>query len=281
MREDHDIQAIDVHGHFGPYARQAFPLTDRLLSASASTVLDRARQVNIAFTIASPFRALLPRGKADAAAGNEDGAAAAATTTGLLQWVVVHPLQPATYEQAARMLQSPTCMGIKIHPEEHGYAIKTHGRELFRFAAEHSATILTHSGEENSLPEDFVAFADEHPNVNLILAHLGCGMDGDLSHQVRAIQRSARGNMHVDTSSAASIFSGLIEWAVQEIGAERILFGTDSPLYSPAMQRARIEYADISLAEKRQILRDNAVRLFEPKLRVDPLTHEISFQKKP
>ena len=33
-------------------------------------------------------------------------------------------------------------------------------------------------------------------------------------------------------SSARSILPGLVEWAVAEVGAEKILFGTDSPLYS-------------------------------------------------
>ncbi len=96
-------------------------------------------------------------------------------------------------------------------------------------------------------------------------------MDGDLNPQVRAIQRSARHNIYVDTSSTSSLYSGLIEWAVQEVGAERILLGTDSPLYSAAMQRARIDSADI----KPLILRDNAARLFEAKLGVDPATHNI------
>jgi predicted TIM-barrel fold metal-dependent hydrolase len=53
----------------------------------------------------------------------------------------------------------------------------------------------------------------------------------------------------------------LIEWAVREVGAERILFGTDTPLYFTAMQRARIDHADLGDEDKRLILRDNAVRV--------------------
>jgi predicted TIM-barrel fold metal-dependent hydrolase len=66
-----------------------------------------------------------------------------------------------------------------------------------------------------------------------------------------------------DTSSAKSITSNLIEWAVGEIGAEHILYGTDSPLYFAPMQRARIDNADISDRDKRLILHDNAARLFD------------------
>ncbi len=97
--------------------------------------------------------------------------------------------------------------------------------------------------------------------MKLIIAHLGCGWDGDLTHQVRAIQQSKHGNLFTDTSSAKSITPNLIEWALREIGADRILFGTDTPLYFAPMQRARIDHAEISEQEKRLILCENAMRM--------------------
>jgi predicted TIM-barrel fold metal-dependent hydrolase len=94
------------------------------------------------------------------------------------------------------------------------------------------------------------------------LAHIGCGWDGDYTHQVRAIQQSRHGNVHADTSSARSVTPKLIEWAVREIGSDRVLFGTDTPLYHAGMQRARIDHADLTDDEKRRILHANAERLF-------------------
>jgi predicted TIM-barrel fold metal-dependent hydrolase len=55
----------------------------------------------------------------------------------------------------------------------------------------------------------------------------------------------------------------LIEWAVREAGVEKILFGTDTPLYHCAMQRARIECAELADAQKRRILHDNAFELLK------------------
>ncbi len=55
--------------------------------------------------------------------------------------------------------------------------------------------------------------------------------------------------------------SRLIEWAVEQVGAERLLFGTDSPLYFTASQKARIECAEMDEAARRAILYDNAARL--------------------
>lgn len=257
------VRAIDVHAHYGPYlGRKLSPLKAQFMSGSAATVVARARQANTEWTIVSPNKGLLPRFEADAAAGNAEAARIVPRTRGLLQWVIINPLQRKTYEQAEVRLRHPRCVGIKIHPEEHGYPIKRHGSAIFEFAAKQRTVVLTHSGERNSLPKDFIPWANDFPEVRLILAHLGCGWDGDPSHQVRAIQASKRGNVFVDTSSAQNIMPNLIEWAVREIGAERLLYGSDTPSYFTPMQRARIDYAGISDQDKRLILRENAVRLF-------------------
>ena len=256
------IQAIDVHAHYGNYWRAEYPeLTCQFATGDAATVVRRARDNNIQWTVVSPLLGLLPRGNADAAVGNDEAARIVPATDGLLQWVIVNPLQPETYRQAEQMLATPRCVGIKIHPEEHVYAIREHGAALFEFAARHDAVVLTHSGHENSLPADIVPFCNDHSNVQLILAHIGCSSGPDRTLQVRAIQQSRHGNVYADTSSAMSIAPNLIEWAVGEVGVDRVLFGTDTPLYSTSMQRARIDKADLDDKDKRQILRDNAAAL--------------------
>ncbi len=175
-----------------------------------------------------------------------------------MQWVVVNPLLPEIFNQAAEMLQAPSCVGIKIHPEEHGYHITEHGGRLFAFAAEHNAVVLTHSGEKNSMPTDFVPFANDFPNITLILAHLGFSWEGYPDQQVKAIESCRHGNIFTDTSSAMSLTPNLLEWAVGKITADRILYGTDTPVYFAPMQRARIDFADISEKDKRKILHDHA-----------------------
>jgi predicted TIM-barrel fold metal-dependent hydrolase len=257
------IQAIDVHGHYGRYDRGKAGIVNEFMTGDAALVVRRARQANTHHTIVSPLQALLPRFGGDPVAGNVDAARVVAETEGLLQWVVVDPLKPQTYAQAEEMLRFPKCVGIKIHPEEHGYRIAEHGRAVFEFAARRRAVVLGHSSEKNSLASDYVNFANAFPEVRLIIAHLGCGWDDDLTHQVRAIQQSKHGNLFTDTSSAKSITPNLVEWAVREVGAERILFGTDTPLYFAPMQRARIDHADISDRDKRLILGENAMQLFE------------------
>src|SRR5947199_5194273 len=149
-------QAVDVHAHYGIYHRGISKLVDAFMTGDPETVVARARECNTVWTVVSPLLALLPRLHGDAVAGNDEAVQVVSQIEGLLQWVVINPLQIGSYGQAARMLALPKCVGIKIHPEEHGYPITQYGRALFEFAAKHRAVVLTHSGEENSLPEDFV-----------------------------------------------------------------------------------------------------------------------------
>ena len=263
------IPAIDVHAHYGIYQRKNLAtLACNFASADANTVVQRALDVNVVTTIVSPLSGLLPRGEASACTGNLEAADVVSKTAGLLQWVIVNPLEPDSFTQASEMLQEPKCVGIKLHPEEHVYPIIEHGGRLFEFAAQHNAVVLVHSGDPYSWPVDYVPFANKHSNVRLILAHLGNGggAAGDPALQVRAIQDSVHGNVYTDTSSARSIMPNLVEWAVREIGAEKILYGTDTPLYHTAMQRIRIDQADLTDADKKKILRENAIGLWSAKL---------------
>jgi predicted TIM-barrel fold metal-dependent hydrolase len=230
------------------------------MSGDIEVVAKRARGCGIRLTVVSAIHALIPY-RGDPIRGNEDAVVAAEQRDDIRFWAVIDPLRKETYAQADRMLAHPRCKGIKIHPHAHAYEISEYGEALFAFASERNAVMLTHSGDVGSYPEHFLPFIDLHPGVNLILAHLGNSDDGGVARQVDAIKAARHGNVWVDTSSARSMMSGLIEWAVEEIGFDRILFGTDTPLYWSAIQKARIDTADISEEAKAAILYRNASEL--------------------
>jgi uncharacterized protein len=259
------VRAIDVHAHIGRCVEDNVQVAE-FMTGDAERVVQLAARARTAMTVVSSLRALLPPNGYQVIAGNEDALAAVEANPALRLWAVLEPRLPESFAQVEDLLRHPCCVGIKIHPELHQYPIGDYGREIFAFAARLGAVVQTHSGQARSLPEDFVPFADAHPEVNLILSHLGFHEGGDLGRQVRAIQRSRHGNVYTDTSSMRSLVPCLLEWAVAEVGAEHILFGTDSPLYFAPMQRARVDQAEMPDAAKRLILRDNAKRLLRLRL---------------
>lgn len=78
---------------------------------------------------------------------------------------------------------------------------------------------------------------------------------------IDAIVAPKLGNVYTDTSGSASVQNNVLEYAVEKVGADKILFGTDS--YSCAFQLGRIAFAAISEEQKRKILSENAKKIFE------------------
>jgi uncharacterized protein len=262
------IQAIDVHAHYGLYRinpGECHPMKVEFYTGDAKTVSRRAHEARTQWTVVSPLTAIQPAGRCEVLKGNEEAVKIVPATPGFLQWVVIDPQESESFVQAKDILAQPQCVGIKIHGEMHQYTTLRYAHRIFEFAAKHKAVVLAHSGCKTTLPGHFVDGINQFPEAKLILAHLGHCIDGDPTHQVRAIQASKHGNVFVDTSSANSLLPKLIEWAVKEVGVDRILYGTDTPLYAASMMRARIDQADLTLAQKKAILRDNAVKLLNLK----------------
>ena len=129
-------------------------------------------------------------------------------------------------------------------------------------AARHGIPVLQHSWSQTNIrersfhsdPEDTCLLARRHPEVNSIMAYLtGCGFRG---------VRAARGlrNVWVDTSGAAPE-AGLVEYAVETLGADRVLYGSDRPIRDFPVAIGRISGSAIPRSAQRAILHDNARRL--------------------
>lgn len=130
---------------------------------------------------------------------------------------------------------------------------------LMREAERHSLIVLQHAWSMTKIrqrsfhtdPEDVATLARRFPNVRIIMAHLtGCGVRG-----VLAVKDCP--NVVVDTSGAAPE-AGIIEFAVEQLGADRVLYGSDAPIRDFGVCLARITGSRLDAATKRKILHDNA-----------------------
>src|SRR5262249_39286073 len=124
-------------------------------------------------------------------------------------------------------------------------------------AAELKAPILQHTwfkangnfpGE--STPLDLVELAKRHPKAALICGHSG----GDWQLGIRAI-RSAT-SLYTETGGSDPT-SGFVEFAVKELGADRVLYGSDAGGRSFASQLAKVQGADVPEEAKKKILGEN------------------------
>lgn len=183
--------AIDIHAHFGDPA--CFPqqgLAKEFLRLPLPEFRSACARSHIAAACASPMEAIFPKNAAELLEANRRMAELSAREPLLYQWVVLNPLFPESYAQAEQMLESPKCVGIKLHPDGHGYALEQYGRQLFDFCAGRKALVEIHTGDLCSDPELLVPYANQNPGLRIIAAHVGYGGDG--AAQIRAIQRRRR-----------------------------------------------------------------------------------------
>jgi hypothetical protein len=107
---------------------------------------------------------------------------------------------------------------------------------------------------DESNPADIADLARRHPKTKIIMTHLtGCGPRGVLD--IRPCP-----NVYVDTSGSQP-FSGVVEYAVEKLGAERVLYGSDTPIRDLACQLGRISGAKISRHARDLIFGLNAKEL--------------------
>ncbi len=132
-------------------------------------------------------------------------------------------------------------------------------------AAELKAVVVQHTwfkgGQGNqageSTPDDFVELARRHPGATLVCGHAG----GDWELGIQAI----RPLKNVLTELAGSDpTAGFTEMAVRELGAERVLYGSDAAGRSFSSQLAKVTGAALSEAEKALVLGGNLRRLLKP-----------------
>lgn len=113
---------------------------------------------------------------------------------------------------------------------------------------------MTEYAFNESTAAQIAHLARRHPKVTIIMAHLaGVRWRGVLDVKPYP-------NVVVDTSGAQPE-AELVEFAVSELGAERVVFGSDWPIRDFAVQKARVTGARLDAATKRKILGENAARI--------------------
>ena len=108
-----------------------------------------------------------------------------------------------------------------------------------------------------STPEDLARLAARHPDVPLICGHTG----GDWERGIRMIRPFS--NVSIGTGGFDPT-AGVIEMAVRELGADRVIYGSDIGGRSFSSQLAKVLGADISERDRQSVLGHNLRRMLLP-----------------
>jgi predicted TIM-barrel fold metal-dependent hydrolase len=138
---------------------------------------------------------------------------------------------------------------------------------ICELAAAHALPVLHHiwqhrrrewPSQEISDGGDLARLAARHPTVSFILAHIGGG--GDYDHSFQAIKEAP--NIYPDLSGSG-VDRGMLDSAITQIGAQRLLWGTDLTMETGLAKLRALESTGLlSANDLRDVRWGNAVRIF-------------------
>ena len=233
---------VDVHSHFWEYPRDfTADFRDQARRARAGAEVDlTVRYEDYRAFSSADVRTVVFGGKARRSGVWVDdrhvAAYVAAHPEVLVGFLSVDPTQPGWEAELRDGHEALGLRGVKLLPMYAGFRPDDDRLEpLWRYAAKHRLPVLLHTGTtfvsqaplDCTLPRHLDAVAIRHPDVTLILAHLGHPYEGECVAVIRK-----HPNVYADISALHyrpfQLYHSLM--LVQEYGVwDKVLFGTDYP----------------------------------------------------
>jgi predicted TIM-barrel fold metal-dependent hydrolase len=175
-----------------------------------------------------------------------------------LYWA--NPKRPGALEEAREYLDDPVFRGIKLHPLLDGY----HPNEPFvwpflELLIERDLPVLVHCGtpiftEPWSIEELITRYED----AKVILGHMGhtniVYIDGAIA------VASRHPNVWLETSGQP--MSSKILEAVEKVGADRVMYGSDGPFHHPKVEQLKVQLSGLDETRLADVMHNTAQRLF-------------------
>ncbi len=151
--------------------------------------------------------------------------------------------------------------GLKLHPLHQGFRPQD-VPEIWRVASKLGIPVLVHSGKiwrsdpDYADPSHFYDVLDTYQGFTLVLAHMGGNYVEDAVRLAKKFD-----NVYLETSGASK---RRIVYALERIGCERIVYGSDSPFIpmgDPVKEIDKIRELPVREWEKQRILGGNAAEI--------------------
>lgn len=198
-------------------------------------------------------RALIRHALGHQTSSREANAALAEATAGDAHWTPCWTLNPAQMPDGLVGHEPGEVRTVCLYPKLHGYPLcDWMVRDSIAPLAERGVLALVEA-DQVTLP-DLHAFCQAFPSLRVIVLNTGYRVLGPLSRMLATCP-----NLYVELATLAT-YRG-IETLTQRHGAERLLFGTNTPLSDGIGVVAALSHADVSEEERTLIAGDNLSRL--------------------
>ncbi len=154
-------------------------------------------------------------------------------------------------------------IGIKLHPDIQQFKIDDYRcLKIYELCEEFDLPLLMHTGDsryDNSNPNRLVPVLSIYTNLRLIGAHFGgWSIWEEASRKLCDIP-----NLYVDCSSSMPwLDDDTTVEIIRRYGADRVLFGTDFPMWSPVDEMEHFLALPLTDDERRVIFSENAKKAY-------------------
>jgi predicted TIM-barrel fold metal-dependent hydrolase len=247
---------IDVHTHLGWFS-------EANLSADGEKLCGELRQAGIteaiSFSAEGCYGAIAP--------GNEYTFREVCKHDMLRMLIILHPYHYQDSVECLRALADhPRVVGIKLHPHLGNYHIldRNLSRLIENEIAPRGLPVLSHVANDapNVRAPEFFKLALRFPETHFIAAHLGIGILGDSQAALNAWTELKPANVWMDMATIRIFQTGKLEECVSVVGADRVCFGTDAPLYHPLPFSSALDSFAFSDEVRERISWKNALNAF-------------------
>jgi predicted TIM-barrel fold metal-dependent hydrolase len=239
---------IDGHVHWGEWRpeRVGWP------GATLDEIRDAMRRSGIDGAVLMPTDAGDNEGLARVLAPDPGG-------LHLFAWV-----DPRHADRTLDFLQSNRehVAGLKIHPSLERMCVTDDAwRPFLDLAEAWRLPVIVHCGRWQEIAGWRFALevAERHPDAAVIVAHLGGDLPSLQQECSEEMARRALPNAYLGTESIREYYS--LRIALDRLGPEKVIFGSDYPLGWPAAYLAVLEGARPTAEERRLVLGENLLRL--------------------
>ncbi|MFZ5955573.1 MAG: amidohydrolase family protein [Nanoarchaeota archaeon] len=162
------------------------------------------------------------------------------------------------YERGARGFKQHD-YGQNIHPKD-----LVNYKESYQFMQEKELPLLVHSGIPiQKRIEEIINYA---PNLKIILAHCGAEFLKKNDYkphigQVHNILQSLKGHKNLYFDISALEDKEIIKMAIEEVGDDKVIFGSDFPEEKPVSALARLKSLQLEDSRLENILHNNICRI--------------------
>ncbi len=174
--------------------------------------------------------------------------------------VWANPRLPGYLDEAERFLDHPRFRGMKLHPLLDGYHPNDPAvHPLIELLVERDLPVLIHCGHPIfTLPWSIEELIVRFPQAKVVLGHMGHGNIVYINASIDVAERNP--NVYLETSGMP--MHTKIREAVDRVGPDRVLYGSDVPFHHPRVEIEKVRVSGLEPELVERVLGRNAVALF-------------------